>query len=69
MKFIETSNLIFDGWVCCSVSMLVPVYSCLMDFKGYIIDVSASLICENGYVPDQQRLNLGYLLPDQGLVP
>jgi hypothetical protein len=27
-----------------------------MDFKGHIIDVSASLILENEYVPDQQSV-------------
>jgi hypothetical protein len=53
MKFINANNLIFYGWVYCLVSMPSPVYSCLMDFKGHIIDVSASLIRENEYVPDQ----------------
>lgn len=36
----------FNGGVYCLVSMLSLAYSCLMDFKGHIIDVSASLICE-----------------------
>ena len=62
MKFINANNSIFNGWVYCLASVSFSVYSCLMDFKGHIIGVSAPLTCENEYVPDQQRLNLGYLL-------
>jgi hypothetical protein len=35
---------------------------CLMGFKGHINDVSCIDACRNRYVPDQRRLNLGYLL-------
>jgi hypothetical protein len=44
------------------VSSSCSAYNCLMDFKGHNIDVRITHIFGNDYVPDQQRLNLGYLL-------
>lgn len=42
---------------------IVSCNDCLMDFKGDITDVTASLISvRERYVSDQRRLNLGYLL-------
>ncbi len=63
MKFIGTNGIIFQRLCVLSDKHVNTRNDCLMDFKDYIIDVTASLASAGiQYISDQRWLNLGYPL-------